>query len=264
MSGWSMNPAFAYIYDEFLADRRFERSLSALETGLAQRGMEGKVTRLAMFRHVREMVIELAKQGVKNIVFVGNDQTLGKVMWFLPDVDVTIGYIPIDQPSKIADLLGIPQGPAAVDVLAARLVETLDVGRIEDRYFLTEVTLPATLASLEIEGKYRLQAMGGGAIAIRNLGAPTQTGSCSADPKDGWLEGVIQKKIDPKGLRRWVSSAELSETKIRFKQGKIISQEPIDVFVDGHALNGFSFQLEIIPKKIRIITGRQRRIGEPR
>lgn len=259
-----MNPAFAYIYDELLADRRFERPLSLLETALAQRGMEGKIMRLAMFRNMRETVMDLAKQGVKNIVFVGNDQTLTRVMWFLPDIDVTFGYIPLDQPAHIADLLGIPSGQAAVDVLAARLVETLDVGRIDDRYFLTEVTLPTTVASLEIDGKYRLQAIGGGAIAIRNLGAPTQAGACSADPKDGWLEGVIQKKVEVKGVRRWMGSKELSETKIRFKEGKIISQEPIDVFVDGHALNGFTFTLSIVPKKIRIITGRQRRIGEPR
>ena len=257
-----MNPAFAYVYDEMLADRKFERPLSFLETGLAQRGMEGKVTRLAMFRHAREMVMDLAKQGVKNIVFVGNDKTLEKVMWFLPDVDVTIGYIPLDHPSKIAALLGIPLGQESVDVLAARLVETIDVGRIEERYFLTEVTLPITTACLEIEGNYRLQAIGGGAIAIRNLGAPTQTGMCSADPKDGWLEGVIQKKIDVKGMRRLMHSVELSETKIHFKHGKIISQESIDVFVDGQLLQGHTFTISIVPKRMRIITGRHRKIGE--
>ena len=255
-----MNPVFAYVYDEFLADPRFERPLSLLETGLAQRGMEGKILRLAMFRHAKEMVIDLAKQGVRNVVFVGNDQTLSKVMWFLPDVDVTVGYIPLDKPASIAELLGIPQGQEAIDVLAARLVETLDVGRIHDRYFLTEVTLPATVAWLEIEGKYRLQAMGGGAIAIRNLGAPTRADMCSADPKDGWLEGVIQKKMETKGMKRWLKRADLSETKIRFKYGKILSKEPIDVYVDGHTLNGFTFDLSIVPKKIKMITGRQRRM----
>lgn len=257
-----MNPAFAYIYDEFLSDRRYERTVAQFETGLGQRGMEGKIVRLAMFRNTREMVDDLARQGVKNIIIVGNDTTLSKLMWFLPDIDITFGYAPLDQPAHIGELLGIPVGPSCVDVLAARLVETLDVGRIDDRYFLTEVALPVTVASLEIEGQYRLQAIGGGAIAIRNLGAPTQEGAASADPKDGWLEGVIQKKLDAKGMRGWMRSKELSETKIRFKQGKIISQEPIDVFVDGHALNGFTFNLSIVPKKIRLITGRQRRIGE--
>lgn len=255
-----MNPAFAYVYDDFLSDSRFERDISLIETELARRGIEGRIARLAMFRSAKEMVTDLCQQGVKNVVFVGNDRTLEKMMWFLPDLDLTVGYIPVCQPAQVAGLLGIPVGAGAVDVLAARLVEVLDVGRLEDRYFLTEVVLPSTIACIEIEGQYRASPATGGAIAVRNLGSVDPSGGASADPKDGLLEAVIQTQGPGKPALGLWGKPGLSETRIAFRYGTIISKEPIDVFVDGHVLNGFTFHVEIRPKKLRIITGRERKV----
>lgn len=250
-----MNPAFAYIYDDFLSDRRFERELSVLETELARRGIEGRVGRLAMFRSARETIIDMACAGAKNIVFVGNDKTVQKMMWFLPDVDVTIGYVPLGQPTHIATLLGIPFGLPAVDVLAARLIETIDVGKLDDRYFLTEVIVPATVASLEVEGRYRVSPAQGGAIAVRNLGSVSGKIPVRADSKDGWLEAIIQTRINGE---KWLGQSQLSETIIPLKKGTIMSKEPIDVFMDGHTVNGFSFRLSIVPNKLKVITGKSR------
>jgi diacylglycerol kinase family enzyme len=252
-----MNPAFAYIYDDFLADKRFERELIALETELAHRGIEGRVARLAMFRQARDLVQDMVRAGVKNIVVVGNDQTLQKLMWFLPDLEVTLGYVPMNKPMDVAARLGIPLGAPAADILAARLVETVDVGKIHDRYFFSEVTIPATVAALEIEGRYRVRPIEGGAIAIRNLALEGTVGIID-EAKDGQLEAVIQSHAGSSGKSRLWSRHELTETVIPLKHGKIISHEPIDVFVDGHALNGFSFDLSIIPKKLRLITGGRR------
>ena len=249
-----MNSAFGYLYDDFLSDHRYERDLSILETELARRGIGGHVGRLAMFRNAREIIVDMACAGTKNIVFVGNDKTLQKMMWFLPDVDVTIGYIPI-QPSHIGDLLSIPLGIGAVDVLAARFIESLDVGKLDDRYFFTEVVVPSTTAALEIEGQYRVSPSEGGAIAIRNLGSVTGKFFVPADAKDGLLEAVIQTPVQ--NNKRWIGSPSISETHICLKQGQLISTEPMDVFMDGHAVNGFTFRLSIIPQKLKMITGRR-------
>lgn len=253
-----MNPAYAYVYDDFLSDRRYENDLSTLETELSRRSIEGRVVRLAMFRSAKEMVSDLVRVGVKNVVFVGNDQTLQKMMWFLPDLNVTIGYIPLSEPSVVAGLLGIPLGMGAIDVLAARLVEVLDVGCLNDRYFLTEVVIPATTASLNVENRYRIRPAIGGAIAVRNLGMMGADGRSSADPKDGLLTAVVQTAPDKKRGWPWKKS-ELNETKIFLKEGSIESAEPIDVFVDGHPINGFSFHLSIVPAKLKVITGREKK-----
>ncbi|MSR85243.1 hypothetical protein EXS71_02290 [Candidatus Uhrbacteria bacterium] len=250
-----MNPAFGYLYDDFLSDRRFERDLGVLETELSRRGIQGQVGKLAMFRSAREMIVDMACAGVKNIVFVGNDKTLEKMMWFLPDVDVTIGYLPLAEPSQIGNLLAIPMGLGAVDILAARFIESFDVGKLDDRYFFTEVVVPSTTAALEIEGQYRVTPTRGGAIAIRNLGSISGKSAVSADGQDGWLEAVIQTPTED-GYRLFGSSP-IAETHIRLKYGQLISKEPMDVFMDGHAVNGFVFRLSIVPHKLKIITGRR-------
>lgn len=255
-----MNPAFAYVYDDFLTDRRFERELSMVESELARRGIEGQIARLAMFRSAKEMVTDLVRVGVKNIVVVGNDTSLQKLMWFLPDLAITVGYLPMTEPTFVAQLLGIPVGVPAVEVLAARLVEILDVGKFDDRYFLTEVVLPTTLASIEVEGKYRVSPSEGGAIAVRNLGSVVAGGKSNADPKDGWLEAVIQSGEPPKGYRRFLSRGDVTQTRIFLREGRLLSHNPMELFVDGQTMSGCEFRLSIVPNKLRIITGRQRQL----
>ncbi|MBM3204986.1 hypothetical protein FJZ48_03345 [Candidatus Uhrbacteria bacterium] len=250
-----MNPAFAYIYDELCSERRLEKDVSLLETELSRRGIEGRIVRLAMFRQPKDVVFELMRGPVKNLVFVGNDLTLQKMMPFLPDVDVTFGYISLSPPSALAQHLGIPFGAAGVDAVAARLVETLDVGKINDRYFFTEVVAPEMRASLDIEGRYRLQPAEGGAIAIRNL-AGTSGKGCS-HPQDGKLEAFIQARVEPKGIAFWKKSA-LSESHIFFTHGTLSSEKAIELFVDGQSIRGNSFSLSVLPRKIRMITGKQK------
>ncbi|HEU0050645.1 MAG TPA: hypothetical protein VFQ60_01150 [Patescibacteria group bacterium] len=257
-----MNPAFAYIYDEFLADRRFERDLAFLETEVARRGIEGRIVRLAMFRQPKDIIRDLVNANVKNIIFVGNDLTLEKMMWFLPDVDATFGFLPVMPGSMIAGMLDIPNGAEAVNTLAARLIEWFDVGKINERYFFTEAVLPNTQASVDVEGQYRISPAHGGAIAIRNLaGISGQPGA--AHPQDGRLEIVIQTKVRENGMKFWQKSV-LSESHVFLTHGAIQSEKSVEVIVDGQPLHGAHFSLSIVPHKIRLITGKQKGWEPPR
>ncbi len=285
-----MNPHYAYVYDDFLSDRAYERAVANVETRCSALGIQGRVIRLAIFRSAREMVEGLVRDGAETIVVVGNDRSLEKVMWFLPDLPVTVGYIPVGDPCSIGTLLGIPKGDAACDVLAGRRIETLDVGVLDDRYFLTEVRMDATKAAVDIEGKYRLAPRHAGTVHIRNLGTADIEGHSNADARDGLLEVVIRpleesdatpspatqmlsgiaSKILP-FLPARIRAASVSrirssngkkpETRMTMKKGAILSDEPVDVEVDGHRMNGFTFQLDIIPRKLKIITGRDKKLN---
>lgn len=245
-----MNPAYAYLYDEFLNDRRHEREISRLEAELARRGIEGRVAKSALFRHAKDQAQDLVRGGATNLILVGDDRTVEKLMWFLPDLGVTIGFIPLAKSSKIADWLSIPIGVPSVDVIGARFVETFDVGRFADRYFLTEAVLPATDAILDVEGKYRIQPAAGGTIRIRNL-------SDNSNPKDGLLEAVVT--VEPPKTRWPLHRKTAPETHIILSKGSIVSAQPVDAVVDGQVLNGFSFQIEAVQGKLRLITGRRGR-----
>ncbi len=247
---------YAFIYDDFLNDRKYERLLADLEARLASLDLVGRGARLALFRSAKDIVESMAHQGVSTVVLIGNDQTLDKVMWFLPDLDVTLGYLPIEEPSTVAQALGIPVGLGACDVLAARLIETLDVGKLDDRYFLTEVRVPQTIAAVDIDGAYRISPSNGGTISIRNLGVAGEAGP-SADAKDGLLEVVVTPQG---GTSRRREKAPVP-TRVLMRSGELISTDPTEIYADNHVMNGRCFHLGIEPKKLRIITGRNRRLA---
>ncbi|MEN9558157.1 MAG: hypothetical protein RL141_526 [Candidatus Parcubacteria bacterium] len=257
-----MNPHYAYLYDDFLSDRAYERVLANIETRLSVLGIQGRVARLAIFRSARELVEELVRDGAGTIVVVGNDHTMEKIMWFCPDLAVTIGYIPVCEPSQIGAMLGLPQGEAACNVLAARRIEAVDVGTIDDRYFLTEVRMERTKAAVDIEGRYRLSPRRAGTVIIRNLWSD-KTGQAEVDARDGLLDVIIRPLTEAPTPTRWPLAAPMRlepETALTMLHGAIRSDEPVDVLVDGHRVNGFTFQLGILPRKLKIITGRGKRM----
>src|SRR5579859_2901734 len=116
--------SYAFVYDGSSNDRRHERAIGEIEAKLTLLGIQGHEARLAQFRSAKDLIGSMVNKGVTTVVVIGNDQSLDKVLWFLPDFNVTLGYLPIAEPSRIAELLGIPTGVAACDVLAARLIET--------------------------------------------------------------------------------------------------------------------------------------------
>ncbi len=249
---------YAFIYDDVLNDRRYERAIAEVDVRLTSLDLQGRVVRLSLFRSAKELVEQMVREGVTTIVIIGNDQSLDKMLWFLPDLDITVGYIPVVEPWGVATLLGIPNGPAACDVVAARFVEVLDVGKIDNRYFLTSVRMPRTMAAVDIEGHYRLSAVHGGSITIQNIGQAVQDRASFDEAKDGFLEVVIEPSESPNASRwgRRKRERQMKKTRAFIRYGKIISSEPVDVQVDSHVVNGFQFSLEIVPKKFRLITSR--------
>lgn len=250
---------YAFVYDEALSEKRHERQLAAFEARLTSLGLSGQTVKLAMFRSAKDTIETMVKHGVTTIVIVGNDHTLDKVMWFLPDLDVTLGYLPVFGPSEIGGPLGIPQGVEACDVLAARRVETVDVGICEDRYFLTEAKISNTIATVNLEGRFTLSPMNGGTIIVRNLDVRNADGEIRNDAKDGLLEVIVKPK-EAGSSSRW-GRAKPQITKMYMRDGEITSPDPVDLLIDGHVTNGFHFRFGIAPHRLKIITGRTRRLS---
>jgi diacylglycerol kinase family enzyme len=98
-------------------------------------GLQGPIVRLSPLRSAKEMVQSSVRDGVSTIVIVGDDVTVDRVMSFLPDLGLPIGYLPIRSPCRIAERFGIRSGLSACDVLAARHLDIVDVGVINDQYF---------------------------------------------------------------------------------------------------------------------------------
>jgi hypothetical protein len=246
-----MQSSFAYVFDERLADRKFERDASRLEAELARHGIGGQIARLTLFRKPKETLEDLVRDGTKYIVFVGDDSTMLRMMSFVPDLNVTLGFISLFGESKIAPLLGVKPGIEGVSVLASRLTAEVDIGVVGDRYFLTDVIIPDTRAELDVEGRFRLRPTEGGTIIVANL--------VEQSSNDGLLDVAV--RIAPPPARfPWQRTTPSPETRLQMKEGAIRSSEPVTLMVDGQALQGTNFGIGIKPKKCKLLVGKGRKI----
>jgi len=236
-----------YIYDDFLTERKFERPLAELEGRLSTLDLQGPIARLSQLRNAKQLVTGMAREGVSTIIVVGDDATLDKVMWFLPDLGLTIGFLPLRAPFDTAKKLGVPVGILACDVLAARHIETFDLGKVNDQFFLTDVTFTRSLAKIGVLGQYTLRSMHGADITISNL---------STNPRDGLFDVRICPQQE-KRLSWWGRKQGQSETKLSLSSLSVSSSDSFQATVDRHRVDAKTFEFQVIKGAARFITGRR-------
>lgn len=246
---------YCYIYDEFTQDKRFEKDLALIENRLTDLGLAGKIVRMALFRNVQEMVRDEIRRGTMNVVAVGNDETVHKVIDVVSGSNVTLGIIPLGEPNGLAKLLGVPEGVAACDVLSARIVETIDAGIVNGKRFLTSLSVANFRSELTCDGMYRITPDEPGTLEIRNLAGDRTKNERVSDPTDGRLEAILTVGVK-QGLfgRRRMCESVLPLTNLAIR-----SEQPIMVMADGEEMTGTRFDIGIESGVIRVISGRQRK-----
>jgi diacylglycerol kinase family enzyme len=266
---------YYYIYDSFLADKKHDRLVAALETRFADLGLNGKIGRLTPFQSARGLIRDEVKRGMQTVVAVGNDDTVAKVVEALGDAKVTLGIIPVGGPCDIARALGIPEGLDACDILSKRVTQTIDLGLVNGRYFLSSLRIPAGGACLESisepndrgDGKFRVTTLAPDTdIVFSNLSftGPTESGGghCIGDPKDGLLDVLFETRAGarPGGGLLGMFSRRAVETPgvIPLRSAIVTAAEPLTAVADGKAFTGASLSIEVVPDRLRVITGRGR------
>ncbi len=244
---------YAYVYDEFLEDRRYERELALIETRLTDLGITGKILRLALFRDAVQVVRQEVRSGATTIVAVGNDDTLYRVIEAVGDSRVVVAFIPLGGTTSMATLLGIPTGALACDILSARLVADMDLGEVNGRRFLHAATIDITGGVMECENKYTLTPTRKCQLEIRNLYHPDDIGA--VDPTDGRMTMVTRlPKISLFKRREDVGVLHLKRAHLSFSAPRTMS-------VDGEKIESEHFDIRAIPSRLRLVTGKERRFA---
>jgi diacylglycerol kinase family enzyme len=241
---------YCYLYDEYIQEnKRFERELLEVENRLTDLGISGKISRLALFRNAEEMIRDEIERGVETIVVLGNDETIRKVIDVVADSQVVLGIIPFGPNNKLAQLMGVPEGVGACDILSARRVETIDIGTVNGRRFITGITVPDFRAEITCDERFRLFATTRAELEIRNLAEVS-------DPCDGILNTVIRSAVK----KGWgiFGRREMRESMFPMQSLAIRSDKLMSVFADGEELEGTRFDIGIEPMMLKIITGKQR------
>ena len=248
-----------YIYDIFLNNKKYTNVLNRIENRLADLEIKGKICRLNVLKNMQEVIEDGIKQGVKTVVAVGDDETFSKIVNIIAEMDVTLGIIPINNKSKVAEILGVPEGEKACDVLAQRLVKKIDLGKINHQYFIDSATISDSEAILDFD-KFKISPVSKKSIiSICNLGFLSTNQSVYKQrisiPTDGLLEAVIAP------VKEKLFSKPKADKQSIFPFKKIMigsKSEPVTVTIDQQAVFKTPVKVSIAPKKLKIIVGSKR------
>lgn len=255
---------YYYIYDSYLNDKKYEIILHRIENRLMDLGINGKREKLTLLKSLREIVEQGIKSQAETIVVVGNDRTISKVISFLPNYSVILGIIPVGPENKIAKILGIPEGERACDVLSGRIIEKIDLGKVNNNYFLFSLEIPTKQeVVLECENYQITPLANSETISICNLGnifnGKVDLYKKVYNPRDGVLEAVITPGSDlPRffGIfkRQYTKESVFFIRKVKIKSVK----ESISMKADGEVVVKTPAIIEVAPKKLKIIVGKNR------
>ncbi|MFA6215301.1 MAG: diacylglycerol kinase family protein [Patescibacteria group bacterium] len=251
---------YLYLYDSFLNDKKYSGLLAKIETRLTDLGIGGKIFRLSPLRNVSELLSDEIRGGAKTIVVVGNDKTFSQIVNIAAPLNITLGLIPVGPDNKIAKILGLPEGEAACNVIAGRIVEKVDLGKANNTYFLSGISVSGGQVTIECENKFQVTPQTKDAVNICNLRPlfATQLGGTNCfNPQDGFLEILIQ----PLAAGFWQSfkkSVSFKDSVIPFKKIAIRSKDSLPVITDGQRVLKTPVQIEIVPQKLNLIVGKNR------
>lgn len=250
--------SYIYIHDSFLKDKKYQKDLARIEARLTELGIKGKTFKLSFLKSPKEIIEESIRDEAKTIVACGNDQTLTKVLNAAAESNIVLGYIPFE-PTPLARLLGIPPGVLACDVLSNRLIKKIDLGKVNDQYFLSSLQILGN-PSLECDGKFKIQPLYKNfKIKIWNLGYHIQAAKRAVfNPQDGYLQTVLAPKANiftkilnlaPEPNISIFPTKKLTITGT--KEGDLIQ-------IDNQHTVKTPAEVEVVPSKLKIIVGKER------
>lgn len=288
---------YYYIYDSFTCDPRYSQKIGKISLKLAHLDILGKEARVTPIKKIKDLVDEAIKQNYKNIIAVGDDNTVLSLIQNLADQawNGCLGLIPLKK-SIIAEALGIPLGEKACEVISARRVEKVDLGKINHQYFLTlvkigqtEIIQPKTTFSFlnlryifqeewpEIKIKFKEGFAVSGKflmLFILNilkrgklvLNTQKQKIRLTVNPKDGLLDCVMVGAQSKLGLLKNIGRLREGDFEnitnlsfFRTKKIEISSRNFLSCLADGQPLKALPQVIEVVPKRLNVIVGRERK-----
>lgn len=244
---------YLYIYDSFLSHQKHASLLAAIERRVTDLDIKGKIARLTILKNVKELVTDAVKSGVTTVVPVGDDQTFAKIINVIAPLDVTLGIIPVDKNSKIARILGVPPRELACDVIASRIIKKLDLGKINNYYFLNTAEIANAKVRINC-GTFSVQPTSEHHI-IRLCNAGWLNNAMLSNPTDGILEAIITP-IET----RWLIKRILKPTVVPFTKLQITAEEEggVSILTDEQIILKTPADVEVMPKRLKVIVGTKR------
>lgn len=252
---------YVYLYDNFLRERKYNALVKAMEISLTDFGIAGKILRLNKFSDTKPIIDDEIKRGAKTIVVVGNDLTLGLVLSRAATADCTFGFLPVGPHNSIAGVLGIPVGIEACTTLSRRRKERLDVGWVNNRFFISQLHVLPSKIEVIYDERFRVTAHDKMELVVCNL-QPFFWKKDTKDretrvvhPQDGKLEAFLR----PLTKKRWWGYTYEDPSIFPFEEMEVRGEEPFPVEADGKISKEIRLKIKLAHTKVEMVVGRNRK-----
>lgn len=250
---------YVYLYDDLLRQKKYDLIVKAMETRLTDFGIAGKIIRLQNFTNAKAVIDDEISRGATTIVIVGNDRTFGNVLSRAATCDVLFGFLPVGPDNSVAEVLGIPVGEKACDVLAQRRKIKLDAGWFNNRYFVSKLHILPSKITVEYDEKFKVSTNYKSELVICNLQPFSWKGEkqeYTIHPQDGKLEAFLLP-ITKKSLFGKYKYEEPSV--FPFEEMIVSSKTPFAVDADGKISKETKIKIRLAKKRVEMIVGKERR-----
>lgn len=253
---------YVYLYDNYLSGRKYQPILKQMEIRLVDYGIAGKILRLNNYIDAKPIIEDEIKRGAKNIVIVGNDRTFGHVLSRGATSESVFGFLPVGPENTIAEVLGIPVGVEAVEVLARRRKEKLDVGWFNNRFFVSQLHVFPAKVRVIYDEKFQVTTPCKTEVVVCNFQPfywkrhKKDSEELVVHPQDGKLEAFL-RPLTKTGLFGY----KYEEPSIfPFEEMEIIGEGgPFVVEADGKATKEIRVKIRLAKNKVDMIVGRDRK-----
>lgn len=250
---------YVYLYDDFLRQKKYDLLVKAMETRLTDFGIAGKIIRLQNFINAKAVIDDEINRGAKTIVIVGNDRTFGNVLSRAATCGILFGFLPVGPDNSIAEVLGIPVGEKACDILAQRRKIKLDTGWFNNRYFVSRLHILPSKITIEYDEKFKVSTNYKSELIICNLQPFSWKGEKQEymiHPQDGKLEAFLLP-ITKKSLFGKYKYEEPSV--FPFEEMIVSAKTPFVVDADGKISKETKIKIRLAKKRVEMIVGKERK-----
>lgn len=261
---------YLYIYDTFLNQDKYTKTLKRLETDITRLGLSGLISRFDTAQKKIDIEDEI-KKGLKTLVVVGDDVTVNEILRILvnlkplnvPINNLTFGIIPIGKNNYLAKNLSIIKTYSAPEVIAQRMTKKLDLGLVNQGNssslipFLASAFFKSNGTTITIDDQYSLDVLSNYDVNILNLNISNlgkeKSNKLNISSNDGKLELVIKEKKD--GF--FSKNRKTQDTVVHFKQA-VISDSSNELILDGFYRIEAPLEISVAKQKFNFIIGKNR------
>lgn len=277
---------YYYILDQGnLPIEKYEKLQTLLLGLLAEFKISGDSARVTPLRTVQDLVDTASQRGVKTLIACGSDDTFNLMLAALKGRDFTLGFIPFDEQSNLAKILGIDSIFNGVKTIAARRIEKIDLAKIADNYFISYLEFGVMSQNIKsaglwqnlkllssesksfiirVDNSYNVTISGLGGL-VANIRSSSAKNEVVANPTDGNLDLLILERLNKMQVikyREAIADGSLEKVPntsvIKCKKIEFLEPRGLSLTMLGRVVAKFPATVEIIPARLKMVVGRNR------